>query len=318
MRDIVYWILCAFLTVAIAIVSLRYVTNFWLLSFVYSFQVHLGVVFVAASLVVLGIKRQIYGFILLLASLFLAAHGVIMLGEFSQDDRAMKKPPLFRLMSFNIAIDNWKNSTEITDMVIASNADVVNLLEAKPLTFHLQQLFKAYPYHIGCDAGKDTCDTLVLSKRPFVSRQVASMGSLRKNRLVIASVDFGGETINLASAHLTKPYFDDFQMAELEDLAKALGSIDGPLVLSGDFNSSAIAPSIQAFLREQKLKTITPEPATWPIGAGALGIAIDHIFARAPLHLTSLKRLNDNLGSNHSGLVADFVLDKDGETSPAK
>ncbi|MFW8644582.1 hypothetical protein ACOJBO_27585 [Rhizobium beringeri] len=50
-------ILCAFLTVAIAIVSLRYVTNFWLLSFVYSFQVHLGVVFVAASLVVLTIKK---------------------------------------------------------------------------------------------------------------------------------------------------------------------------------------------------------------------------------------------------------------------
>ncbi len=182
MRDIIYWILCAFLTVAIAIVSLRYVTNFWLLSFVYSFQVHLGVVFVAASLVVLGIKRQIYGFILLLASLFLAAHGVIMLGEFSQDDRAMKKPPLFRLMSFNIAIDNWKNSTEITDMVIASNADVVNLLEAKPLTFHLQQLFKAYPYHIGCDAGKDTCDTLVLSKRPFVSQAGRKYGQSAKKQ----------------------------------------------------------------------------------------------------------------------------------------
>ncbi|MFW8644583.1 endonuclease/exonuclease/phosphatase family protein [Rhizobium beringeri] len=169
-----------------------------------------------------------------------------MLREFSQDDKATNKPPLFRLMSFNIAIDNWRNSTEITDMVIASNADVVNLL-SQPLTFHLQQLFKAYPYHIGCDAGKDTCDTLVLSKRPFVSRQVASMGSLRKNRLVIASVDFGGETINLVSAHLTKPYFDDFQMAELEDLAKAVGSIDGPLVLSGDFNSSVIAPSIPRF-----------------------------------------------------------------------
>ncbi|MGO8646515.1 hypothetical protein ACC810_38175, partial [Rhizobium ruizarguesonis] len=42
MRDIVYWILCAFLTVAIAMVSLLYVTNFWLLSFVYSFQVHLA------------------------------------------------------------------------------------------------------------------------------------------------------------------------------------------------------------------------------------------------------------------------------------
>ncbi|EJT04665.1 endonuclease/exonuclease/phosphatase family protein [Rhizobium sp. CCGE 510] len=318
MREIIYWVLCAFLTVAIAIVSLRFVTNFWLLSFLYSFQVHFGVLFVAASLIILAVRRQIYGFVLLFASLLLILHGVIALREFSQDDRGTDRPPLFRLMSFNIAIDNWKNSTAITDMVIASNADVVNLLEAKPLTFHLQQLFKAYPYHIGCETGKDTCDTLVLSKRPFVSRQVASMGSLRKNRLVISSVDFGGETINLVSAHLTKPYFDDFQMAELQDLAKTLGSIDGPLVLSGDFNSSVIAPSIQGFLRDQKLKTIVPEPATWPVGAGLLGIAIDHIFARAPLHLTSLKRLDDSLGSNHSGLIAEFVLDTGSETIPAK
>ncbi|WP_209882656.1 endonuclease/exonuclease/phosphatase family protein [Rhizobium leguminosarum] len=318
MREIIYWILCAFLTVAIAIVSLRFVTNFWLLSFLYSFQVHFGVLFVVASLIILAVRRQIYGFVLLFASLLLIVHGVITLREFSQDEAGTDRPPLFRMMSFNIAIDNWKNSTAITDMVIASNADVVNLLEAKPLTFHLQQLFKAYPYHIGCESGKDTCDTLVLSKRPFVSRQVASMGSLRKNRLVISSVEFGGETINLVSAHLTKPYFDDFQMAELEDLAKTLGSIDGPLVLSGDFNSSVIAPSIQGFLRDQKLKTIVPEPATWPVGASLLGIAIDHIFARAPLHLTSLKRLDDSLGSNHSGLIAEFVLDKGSETSPAK
>ncbi|RUM07490.1 endonuclease/exonuclease/phosphatase family protein [Rhizobium chutanense] len=318
MREIIYWILCAFLTAAIAIVSLRYVTNFWLLSFLYSFQVHFGVLFVAASLIILAVRRQIYGFVLLFASVLLVAHGVIMLREFSEDGKSADRSPLFRLMSFNIAIDNWKNSTAITDMVVASNADVVNLLEAKPLTFHLQQLFKAYPYHIGCDNGKDSCDTLLLSKRPFVSRQVASMGSLRKDRMVISSVEFGGETINLVSAHLTKPYFDDFQMAELEDLAKTLGSIDGPLVLAGDFNSSVIAPSIQSFLREQKLKTIVPEPATWPAGAGVLGIAIDHIFARAPLRLTSLKRLDDNFGSNHSGLIAEFVLDRNGQTLPAR
>ncbi|MFB2606645.1 endonuclease/exonuclease/phosphatase family protein, partial [Rhizobium phaseoli] len=86
--------------------------------------------------------------------------------------------------------------------------------------------------------------------------------------------------------------------------------------LSGDFNSSAIAPSIQGLLRDQKLKTLAPEPATWPIAAGAFGIAIDHIFARAPLRLISLKRLDDNLGSNHSGLIAEFALDE--ETSPAR
>jgi len=318
MRNIIYWILSAFLTLAIAIVSLRYVTNFWLLSFVYSFQIHLGVLFVAVSLVILAVRRHVYGFILLLASVFLIAHGVVMLREFSEDHGVANAPPIFRLMSFNVAIDNWKNSTAITDMVLASNADVVNLLEAKPLTFHLQQLFKVYPYHIGCDHGKDSCDTLLLSKRPFVTRQVASIGSLRKDRLVISSVDFGGQTVNLVSAHLSKPYFDDYQMGELEDLGKALRSISGPMVLAGDFNSSAIAPSIQGFLREQKLKTIAPEPATWPSGAGALGIAIDHIFARAPLRPTSLKRFEDSLGSNHSGLIAEFALDGGDQSSAAR
>ena len=317
MRNIIYWILSAFLTLAIALVSLRYVTNFWLLSFIYSFQIHLGVLFVAASLVILAVRRHAYGFVLLLASLLLTTHGVVMLREFGEEDRGVGAP-LFRLMSFNVAIDNWKNSTAIADMVIASNADVVNLMEAKPLTFHLQRLYKVYPYHIGCDHGKDSCDTLLLSKRPFVTRQVAGIGSLRKDRLVVASVEFGGQTVNLVSAHLTKPYFDDYQAEELGDLGKALGAISGPLVLSGDFNSSSIAPGIQAFLRKQQLKTVAPEPATWPIAAGRFGIAIDHIFARAPLHLTSLKRLDDNLGSNHSGLIAEFVLDKDGEPEPLR
>ncbi|MBX5215908.1 MULTISPECIES: endonuclease/exonuclease/phosphatase family protein [unclassified Rhizobium] len=318
MRNIVYWILSAFLTLAIAVVSLRYLTNFWLLSFIYSFQIHLGLTYAAASLVILAVRRHAYGVALLLVSLLLTAHGVIMLREFAEDDRGTGTAPLFRLMSFNVAIDNWKNSTAIADMVIASNADVVNLLEAKPLTFHLQRLFKVYPYHIGCDNGKDSCDTLVLSKRPFVTRQVASIGSLRKDRLVAASVDFGGQTVNLVSAHLTKPYYDDYQMEELGDLSKALDAISGPLVLSGDFNSSSIAPSIQALLRKQKLKTMAPEPATWPIAADRYGIAIDHIFARAPLHLTSLKRLDDNLGSNHSGLIAEFIVDRSGETAPAQ
>ncbi|WP_064695433.1 endonuclease/exonuclease/phosphatase family protein [Rhizobium aegyptiacum] len=318
MRNIIYWVLSAFLTLAIAIVSLRYVTNFWLLSFIYSFQIHLGAAFVAASLVILAVRRHVYGFALLLAALLLTAHGVVMLKEFGEDSRETGTAPLFRLMSFNVAIDNWKNSTAIADMVIASNVDVVNLMEAKPLTFHLQRLFKVYPYHIGCDHGKDSCDTLVLSKRPFVTRQVASIGSLRKDRLVAAGVDFGGQTVNFVSAHLTKPYYDDYQAEELEDLDKALDSLSGPLVLSGDFNSSSIAPAIQAFLRRQKLKTVAPEPTTWPIAFGRFGIAIDHIFARAPLHLTSLKRLDDNLGSNHSGLIAEFVLDSDGGTAPAR
>ncbi|MGO8411501.1 hypothetical protein ACC775_38185, partial [Rhizobium ruizarguesonis] len=50
-------------------------------------------------------------------------------------------------------------------------------------------------------------------------------------------------------------------------------------------------------------------PATWPIRAGAFGIPIDHVFTRAPMRLKSVRRIENGFGSNHFGLMAEFVID---------
>lgn len=309
MRDTIFCVFSVLTTLVLAIVSLRYVTNFYLLSFFYSFQVHLAVAAAAASLAALLVKRHWYALLTLAVSLVLAVHGVVMAREFVEAAVEESRPAIFRLMSFNIENDNFANGPAIADMVIASGADVVNILEAEPLLSELPRLLKTYPYYVGCGIGMEQCDTLVLSKRPLIEPRIRNLGLLWRNRLTISTIDFDGRKVNFLAAHLTKPYYDEFHGLEIADLAEVIPSLPGPLVLAGDFNTSILAPDVQSLMRSQGLGTVSLEPATWPIAAGPFGIPIDHIFSKAPLRLKSVRRIADSYGSNHFGLMAEFAID---------
>ncbi|QWW66657.1 endonuclease/exonuclease/phosphatase family protein [Rhizobium sp. WYJ-E13] len=306
MRHTFFCVLSVLITIVLALVSLRYFTDFWLLSLVYSFQIHLSIICAIGAVVALFFRRHWYGFVMLAAATFLNIHGVIMLREFAGKMPAEDAPRLFRLMSFNVEIDNWINNEKTADAVLASGADVVDLMEAVPIFPQLPRLQQIYPYRIGCDT-IEVCDTLILSKRPFAHYEIHDLGNLWKRRLVSATIDFDGTPVDFLFTHLTKPYFDDFQNEELVDLKTAVQSHTGPLIVSGDFNSAILAPTIQEFLRGTGLTTAFPEPTTWPVAAGPFGISIDHIFARPPLLIRSTSRLGDSFGSNHYGLVSDFV-----------
>ncbi|RFB91900.1 endonuclease [Rhizobium leguminosarum bv. trifolii] len=309
MRDTIFCVFSVLTTLVLAIVSLRYVTDFYLLSFFYSFQVHLAAAAAAASVAALLVKRHWYAVVTLCVSVVLAAHGVVMMREFVEPAVEESRPALFKLMSFNIENDNFANGADIADMVIASGADVVSILEAEPLLSQLPRLLKTYPYYIGCGVGMQECDTLVLSKRPLIEPRIRNLGLLWRNRLTISAIDFDGQKVNFLAAHLTKPYYDEFHGLEIEDLAEIIPSLPGPLVLAGDFNTSILAPDVQYLMRSQGLGTVSLEPATWPIAAGAFGIPIDHIFSRAPLRLKSVRRIENSFGSNHFGLMAEFAID---------
>ncbi|WP_028748894.1 endonuclease/exonuclease/phosphatase family protein [Rhizobium mesoamericanum] len=310
MKDTLYCIGSVLLSLLLALVALRYITHVWLLAFVYSFQIHFALAAIVGCLMLLLLKRHWYAYTLLTIAVVLLGHGMIMLREFAAAPSDAETPPLFRLMTFNIEHENFANADRIADFIIASNADIVNILEAAPLRPQIARLAAAFPYFIGCGAETDECDTLVLSKRPFTDKKVKSLGELWRNRLTRSAIDFDGVTINFLAAHLAKPYFDDFQTDELVDLKSAASAIDGPLVLAGDFNSAIVDPRIQRFMRGTGFQSVFPEPASWPIKAHSFGISIDHVLARPPLRLKSVKRIQDNFGSNHFGLMAEFTIDR--------
>jgi endonuclease/exonuclease/phosphatase (EEP) superfamily protein YafD len=307
-------------TIVLALVAARYVSGWWLFWTFASLQVHLAAVaFVLGALSFL-FRRHILNMLIIVAAIALGVHGVIMLNDFRQPAlENYGNTPTAKLLSLNIEGDNsFANGKKIADYMIKSGADVIFIQESAPLFPELARISTAYPYRLGCGNFTITCDSSVWSKTPFVSSLVKTASPIYRDRLQIASIEFGGKVINFANVHLTKPYFDDFQAKELKKITQWLDKVPGPLVLAGDFNSTVLNPVVQRFLEDRKLMSVDGEPTTIPIQLPEIGMAIDHVFVGGPMRITSLTRVPDPIGSNHYGLMAEVTLTDPTASYPPK
>lgn len=179
--------------------------------------------------------------------------------------------------------------------------------ESAPIGPEIPRIKAVYPYRLGCGAKTITCDSSLWSKQPLLTADVITASPIYRDRLMIASIQLQGQTVNFVNVHLTKPYFDNFHDIELREITEALSRIKGPVVLAGDFNTTILTRDMRRFLTETKLMTDFEEPNTIPVAAPAIGLAIDHVFVSEYLKIVSLKRVPDPLGSNHFGLIADML-----------
>src|SRR5690606_27293567 len=123
------------------------------------------------------------------------------------------------------------------EAILASDADIVYLLEAAPMTPELGTLAEKYPYRIGCGEVTSGCDLMMLSRLPMKTRAIYRLSEIRGERFAVAEVEIGGRIVHFAAAHLTKPYFDDYHSAELLMIGGHIARNPGTWVLGGDFNS---------------------------------------------------------------------------------
>ncbi|TNM62990.1 endonuclease/exonuclease/phosphatase family protein [Aliirhizobium smilacinae] len=308
-RTILSVAICVIVSLVMLAIGSRYLHPHWAFATLHSLQLHAAAACIVAMIFALALYRNIVAFLLLAGSIALAAHAVIM----GQDYTAMAtesdaNAPSVKLLSFNILRDNQANGEAIARMIAASGADVVNIMEAEPLESHLSQLSAAYPYRIGCGILTKDCDQLMLSKTPLRRGSIRSLSPIFENRFIMAETEIRGHKINIAGIHTTKPYFDEFQTVELVRATLAMEEMQGPLVLSGDFNASSLAPNIRSFFTWTGLRTASYEPPTWPVSLGAFGLPIDHVYVRLPLKIRSISTLPSAYGSNHAGLMADIVI----------
>jgi endonuclease/exonuclease/phosphatase (EEP) superfamily protein YafD len=309
MRDFLSVAICVIVSLALFAIGIRYASGFWLFSTVHSLQIHLSIACILALLFAFVLSRRILPLGLISVSVLFLGHGLWMTWDLAQtgvpksDDQ-----PTFRLMSINVLMDNFENTETIRDAILQSGADVVNVMEAAPLRSELAWLSEVYPHRIGCGTMTEECDLMMLSKTPLYGSMIVTLSNVFEERMMLARVSFGDNPIHVAAIHTTKPYFDAFQSVELTRAARVLTRVKGPLLLSGDFNASSLAPNVRQFLRRTGLRTAGWEPPTWPDWAGWLGVPIDHVYVREPLQIRSLQRLPDPMGSNHYGLMADIVI----------
>lgn len=215
--------------------------------------------------------------------------------------------PLLRMLSFNLLQSNRQNGEEIARFIEGSGADIVFLMEAGPIKPFADELARTYPYRTQCSR-QGACDTYILSKTPITDTQVTSMSRVWDNRLVVADTVIGGQKITVVGAHMTKPYFDEISEGEAHIIGSVISRRQGPLVLAGDFNSAAWSHNIDRLARAQKLIAPPAYPATWPVRLGPFGVPIDNMWTRGSLYISSIEALEDPMGSNHRGLMAELSL----------
>lgn len=309
LRKILSVAICVIVSLVIVAIGSRYVHPHWMLATLHSLQLHAAAACIAAMLFALVLYRNIVGLLLLAGSIALTGHAVMMGQQYTamatENDAGA---PSIKLLTFNILRENSANGEAIARMIAASGADVVNIMEAEPLEAHLALLGAAYPYRIGCGVLATDCDQVMLSKTPLTQGTIRSLSPLFVNRFILAETEIRGHKINVAGIHTTKPYFDNFQTAELVRATLAMEKMQGPLVLSGDFNASSLAPNIRSFFTWTGLRTASYEPPTWPVSLGIFGLPIDHVYVRPPMRIRSISPLPSAYGSNHAGLMADLVI----------
>lgn len=309
MRQILSVAICVIVSLVLGAIGTRYIHPHWLFATLHSLQLHATVACAAAMLIALLLKRHFLIWLLFSASLMFVGHSALLGFDFANRPTAEEaSAPTFKLLSFNILNDNYENSEAVVEAILSSGADLVNVMESAPIRIHMDELARVYPYRVGCGVIIEICDQLMLSKTPIETPVVKSLSDIFPARFILAKVAVAGRTINFVGMHTTKPYFDRFHSVELARAALAITETDGPLLLSGDFNASSIAPNMRRFLSQTQLKTGGWEPATWPIRASLFGVPIDHVYARAPLKIKSVKQLPDAHGSNHYGLIAEIAI----------
>jgi endonuclease/exonuclease/phosphatase (EEP) superfamily protein YafD len=103
---------------------------------------------------------------------------------------------------------------------------------------------------------------------------------------------------------------------ELELLAEHRATIDGPLVVAGDFNVTPYSPFYADWLAQTRLRDTRYHRtfgATWPTYLPFLGIPIDHI-AVSPEFQTIAHRRLPNFDSDHYGILAEIALQGSAKT----
>ena len=218
--------------------------GFWLLALINSFAVYLFAPLPLVALVTILVRRrELWGALLIVVSLFVALFGSALLPP-SPVVQADAEAPSLTVMTYNVLVST-PDATPIADNILDANADVVAFQELTPwLARQLEQeIGTLYPHrtpvHTACRA-----DVAVWSRYPL-QVEPADLDVTCRVRSVV--IDFEGHAVRVINIHawsftgLDRTSIERSFRWRKEQIDLVLDTIDGrpePLVLLGDLNST--------------------------------------------------------------------------------
>ena len=201
----------------------------------------------------------------------------------------------------------------VLDWIRRAAPDVLAVPEASARWVEqLGTLAVDYPYR-RLSASNGRFQTALLSRWPLEDG-LAPAFARADNRYVEAVAVIRGERVRVVGVHAVwplTPAHARLRNAEFAAIAQAAATIREPLILIGDFNSTALSPHFQQLLRGVAgLRSAAAgfgwQP-TWPAAWFPVGIQIDHVLVSPSFKVVSFGR-GPLVGSDHLPIFADLAL----------
>jgi endonuclease/exonuclease/phosphatase (EEP) superfamily protein YafD len=311
------------------VVGAAFARRSWRLDLMTHFRLHY--MLAGAGLFLLFLSQQEFGGAAIAAAIALW-QGLVWYGSRPAFDRsAGKGDPPVTFMAANLQWSNEDRSRAI-ETLRAASADILVLAEPRRdwLPF-IDALADSYPYRSNARwpvaSGPQILSRLpILRSRtyhPLVEGETirpAGLSSAYHNMAARFSFEetvvaiSEGLFLTLLGIHAPSPGSGSrsaMRNAYLEGVASHCARIEGPLLLTGDFNLTPWSPVFGDFIRATGLVNAGGGRfATWPTWLGPLGIPIDHALLRGPLALRRMTQ-GPRLGSDHWPLLFSIAVGGD-------
>lgn len=226
-----------------------------------------------------------------------------------------------RVMTHNVFGMNY-DMERVASVIREEDPDIVALQEYFPEQAGLGELLRdRYPYSVYCRGGK-RANLGLYSKLPFDREMGAgdcpsnAQGTQRTAQILAAFTLSDGTKFSLLTTHMDWPYPPERQREQFDAAIESINTIEGPLVVVGDFNSTPWSYALKRFASETGLTRETRNLVTYPelftLPGGLLPLerflAIDHVFQRG-VNVSEL-RLAAQTGSDHLPVVFTFNVNR--------
>jgi endonuclease/exonuclease/phosphatase (EEP) superfamily protein YafD len=219
-----------------------------------------------------------------------------------------------RVASANVLSTN-PEPEKVLDFVRASEADVVVLVEAEGERWGdvLAAIGEVYA-HRAPEGWQDGAPVILFSRHPIVQESVIRSPEGSRPYLG-ADLALGGRTVAVVGVHPSSPSPRDpsdtrQRNLQLDYLADLLDETHGPVVVTGDFNTSPWSPHFEELVATAALRNAADGHGymgTWPSWFWPARIPIDHILVKGPVAVAGMER-GPATGSDHYPVVADLRL----------
>jgi endonuclease/exonuclease/phosphatase (EEP) superfamily protein YafD len=281
--------------------------QFWLLELLSHFRVQYAALLLALALALFATDQRRFAIACVLGSALGLGSVVAYTGWQSQLTRASSNG--FRLVTFNVWFRN-EDFARVAQYLESTRADAIVLQELTAAEAReLGEQLPSYRYsYLGAARPQGAA---VFSRWPIVAAAGVDFGTGARGARV--ELQWRDTAVTLLGVHLHWPlgsHNSHKRNSELAQIAAFARSIDGPLLIGGDFNVTPWSAHFRRVVAESGLADCAAGRGllpTWPAQFAPMRIRIDQCLASKQWNVVDI-RTGPSIGSDHLPTVTDLSL----------